>query len=45
MTDTTKCVQTFVLFAVAGIIVWLNKDLYFETRHIGDLLGEKQHQS
>jgi len=38
MTSTTKCVETLVLFVAAGIIVWLNKDLYFETRHIGRLL-------
>ena len=40
MTDTTKCVQTLVLFVTAGVIVWLNKDLYFGTSHIGNLLGE-----
>jgi len=41
MTDTTKCVQTFVLFAAAGVIVLLNKDLYFSTRHVGRLLPEE----
>jgi membrane protease YdiL (CAAX protease family) len=40
MTNTTKCVETFVLFAAAGVIVLLNRDLYFETRHIGRLLPE-----
>jgi len=40
MTDTTKCVQTLVLFVMAGIIVALNKDLFFETRHVGRLLPE-----
>jgi membrane protease YdiL (CAAX protease family) len=40
MTQTTKCVETFVLFIAAGIIVWLNRDLYFEKRHIGRLLPE-----
>jgi len=40
MTDTTKCVQTLVLFVTAGIIVWFNKGLYFGTGHIGNLLGE-----
>ena len=43
MTQTTKCVETFVLYIVAGIIVLLNKDLYFETRHIGYLLPENPH--
>ena len=38
MTNTTKCVETFVLFIAAGIIVALNKDLFFEKRHIGQLL-------
>jgi len=40
MTDTTKCIQTSVLFAVAGVIVWRSKDLYFGMRHIRNLLGE-----
>ena len=38
MTQTTKCVETLVLFIVAGVIVLLNKDLYFEKRHIRRLL-------
>lgn len=40
MTPTTKCVETLVLFVAAGVVVALNCDLFFETRHIGDLLGE-----
>jgi len=40
MTDITKCVQTLVLITAAAIIVALNKDLFFETRHIGRLLPE-----
>ena len=40
MTDTTKCVQTFVLFATATILVLLNKDLFFSNKHIGNILGE-----
>lgn len=42
MTSTTKCVETLVLFAVAAIIVLLNRDLFFETRHIGRLLPDKE---
>ena len=41
MTDTTKCVQTFVLFVVAGVIVLMNKELYFGTKHIGNLLPKQ----
>jgi len=44
MTDTTKCVQTLVLIIAAAIIVALNKDLFFETRHIGRLLPESDGQ-
>ena len=40
MTNTTKCVETLVVFVVAGIVVTLNKDLFFEKKHIGNLLGE-----
>ncbi|MDR3120765.1 MAG: CPBP family intramembrane metalloprotease [Clostridiales bacterium] len=38
MTQTTKCVETLVLFAAAAIVVAANKDLFFEKRHIGRLL-------
>jgi membrane protease YdiL (CAAX protease family) len=41
MTNTTKCVQTFVLYIAAGIVVLLNKDMYFGTDHIGRLLPEE----
>jgi membrane protease YdiL (CAAX protease family) len=40
MTQITKCVETLVLFAAAAIVVVCNRDLFFETRHIGNLLGE-----
>ena len=40
ITDTTKMVQTFVILIAAGILVLLNKDLYFGTGHIGRLLPE-----
>jgi membrane protease YdiL (CAAX protease family) len=42
MTQTTKCVETVVLYIAAGVIVALNKDLFFETRHIGNLLPEER---
>jgi membrane protease YdiL (CAAX protease family) len=40
MTQITKCVETLVLFAAAAIVVVCNRDLFFETRHVGNLLGE-----
>jgi membrane protease YdiL (CAAX protease family) len=40
MTQVTKCVETFVLFIAAAIIVLANKDLFFEKRHVGKLLEE-----
>jgi membrane protease YdiL (CAAX protease family) len=44
MTQTTKCVETLVLFAAAVIVVVCNRDLFFETRHIGNLLGERKEE-
>jgi membrane protease YdiL (CAAX protease family) len=41
MTQVTKCVETAVLFAAAAIVVLANRDMFFETRHVGDLLGEE----
>ena len=38
MTPETKCVETIVVTIVAAIIVVTNKDLFFETRHVGRLL-------
>ncbi|GHV42533.1 CPBP family intramembrane metalloprotease [Clostridia bacterium] len=40
MTQTTKCVETLVLFAAAAIVVATNRELFFEKRHIGRLLDE-----
>lgn len=42
MTPITKCVETFVVFVFAIIIVLTNKDIFFETRHIGKLLEESE---
>jgi len=42
MTNTTKCVETLVLFIAAGIVVALHRDMFFETRHIGRLLPEEK---
>jgi hypothetical protein len=38
MTQVTKCVETLVVYITAAIIVLANKDLFFEKRHIGNLL-------
>jgi len=40
MTQITKCVETTVLYAVAAIVVACNKELFFEKKHIGNLLPE-----
>ena len=46
MTPETKCVETIVVTVVAAVIVIMNKDMFFETRHVGKLLetryGEKE---
>ena len=38
MTPETKCVETIVVTIVAIFIVITNKDMFFETRHVGRLL-------
>ncbi|MGP1604771.1 MAG: CPBP family glutamic-type intramembrane protease [Treponema sp.] len=38
MTQTTKCVETICVTIAAAIIVFTNKDLFFEKRHIGRIL-------
>ena len=47
MTPETKCVETIVVTLAAALIVIANKDMFFETRHVGRLLdtladGQKQ---
>jgi membrane protease YdiL (CAAX protease family) len=42
MTQVTKSVETLVLFVVMVIVVYTNKELFFETKHVGNLLNEKQ---
>ncbi|MBR1584967.1 MAG: CPBP family intramembrane metalloprotease [Clostridia bacterium] len=39
MTPETKCVETIVVTVAAAIIVIANKDMFFETRHVGRLLA------
>ena len=38
MTPETKCVETIVTILAAAIIVIANRDMFFETRHVGCLL-------
>ena len=49
MTPETKCVETVVVTVAAAIIVLMNKDMFFETRHVGRLLetryGEPEYGS
>ena len=42
MTPETKCIETFFVVIAAVIIVIRNKEIFFETKHIGNLL-EEQH--
>ena len=48
MTPETKCVETIVVTIVATVIVIMNRDMFFETRHVGRLLesryGEEEGQ-
>ncbi len=38
MTPETKCVETIVVIIAAAVIVIMNRDMFFETRHVGKLL-------
>ena len=40
MTPQTKCVETVVVIIAAAVIVLVNRDMFFETRHIGKLPEE-----
>ena len=40
MTPETKCVETAVVTAAAAVIVLKNREMFFETRHVGRLLEE-----
>lgn len=40
MTPETKIIESFVVLAVAVIIVLTNKELFFEKKHIGNILEE-----
>ena len=40
MTPETKCVETIVATVAAAIIVLANREMFFETRHVGRLLED-----
>lgn len=40
MTPETKCMETIVVIVAAAIIVLANKEMFFETRHVGHLLED-----
>ena len=37
-TNTARCAEAIVVKAAAAIIVLANRDMFFETRHVGRLL-------
>ena len=41
MIPETKCIQTIFVVIAAIIIVVINKEMFFETKHVGNLLEEK----
>lgn len=42
MTPETKIIQTFVVIAVSVLIVLTNRDMFFETHHVGRLLESQE---
>ena len=45
MTPETKCVETIVVTIAAAVIVIRNKEMFFETRHVGKLLETRYGES
>ena len=41
MTPETKCIETIFVTIVSIIIVLTNKEMFFETKHVGNLLEEE----
>ena len=41
MTPETKCIETIFVVIAAIVVVLTNKELFFETKHVGNLLEEK----
>ena len=38
MTPETKCAETIIVFIATAVIVIANRDMFFETSHIGRIL-------
>lgn len=45
MTPETKCVETVVVTIVAAVIVIMNKEMFFSTKHVGRLLETRYGES
>ena len=41
MTPETKCIQTIFVAIAAIIIIVIYKEMFFETKHVGNLLEEE----
>ena len=41
MTPETKCIETIFVVIAAVVVVLTNKDMFFETKHVGNLLEEQ----
>ena len=37
MTPETKCIETLIMFVIAALVIVWQKELFFETDHIGNL--------
>lgn len=42
MTQNTKCIETVLLFVVAALLVICNRDMFFEKRHVGNMLPDDE---
>ena len=40
MTPETKCIETIFVVIAAIVVVLTNKEMFFETKHVGNLLEE-----
>ena len=41
MTPETKCIETIFVVIAAVVVVLTNKEMFFETKHVGNLLEEQ----
>ena len=45
MTPQTKCVETIVVTLAAVLVVATNREMFFETEHIGNLLNYNEERN